>query len=574
MKKVIGIIIATMFISGCGSTLKPKVDHLELVRDGNYNHAEQIIVESVAAEGSNKLLHYLEMGMLAHLQGNYQKSNQLFDQAERISEELYTTSISDIGLESITGASFSSYKGLNFEQTFVGYYKALNYLKLAETQDKFSESDLDRALVEVRRLGNRLTELTTKTGGYQEKTDEDESPIEMMLGFLKEALGASINSDELAYKDDAFAHYLSGMLFEISGDLDAARVEYEKSAHAYENGFAENYKLGKKGAAQVWYDTARVMKIAGGYDEKLRKISKKHLTSKQRKLLKSVNAKSSELVVIQHLGFAPQKKQLNMTLTAEAHSKSLVLTPVPMGTEKEKQDQLHWFKMLYADNDLFTVMKNYASGDLHAVATANVTKRISLGPLWGRAEELGLISALSIPSRVAVSYYPSMEKTFIKSELFINGKLASELYQGNNIARIALQEQLNVANTQIQLALAREITKAILAEKTAAAAGQWGAIAGIGLKALNAATASADTRNWTTLPGAIKFARVTLPPGEHKLVLKTQLSSGRILEQSQVVKTTKHRPKMWHTRTLSRLPKPELTTNTAIAETSKQTSTE
>lgn len=575
MKKFSYAIIFSLILSGCVSTYKPKVDHQELVRDGNYAYAEQVIVESIPANGKDKLLHYLEMGMLAHLQGNYKKSNQLFDRAERISEKLYTTSLSGIGLESITGASFSAYKGLNFEQTFVGYYKILNYLKLAETLGNFNQDDLDSALVEVRRLSNRLTELTATTGGYQTKDAyKEKSPTEIILSFLSKALGERVDSEALAYKDDAFAHYLSAMMYEINGDIDSARVEYEKSAQAYENGFAENYKLGKRGAEQVWYDTARIMKIAGGYDTELQKITKKHLTTKQHNLLKSVNNKSSELIVIQHLGFAPQKKQLNMMLTADIHSKSLVLTPIPIGSFKEQQDQLNWFNMLYADTDLLNMMKNYASGGLESVVLGRVTKRIPLGPLWHRAVELKLISALSTPSRIAVSYYPSMDKSFIKSELYIDGQLNSELYEGSSIARIALQEQLNVANTKIQLALAREITKAILSQKTAAAAGEWGELAKIGLQLLNAATASADTRHWTTLPGSIKFTRVTLPPGKHQLVLKTQLSSGKVLAQTKTVSTTNIRPKVWYTRTLSRLPKDEYKTHSSSTIVEKKVGAE
>ena len=559
MKKIAGAIVMSLMMSGCASMIGPQVDHRELMRNGNYAHAEQAIIESVEAEGKNRLLHYLEMGMLAHLQGHYKKSNQLFDQAEIISDELYTTSLSDVGLSTITGASFSVYKGLNFEQTLVGYYKTLNYLKIAESKNTFSESDLDSALVEVRRLNNRLTELTTKTGGYQKKIAQDESSIDNLLGFLSQALGQRIDSDSLAYKDDAFAHYISAMLYEISGDLDSARIEYEKSATAYQNGFSENYKLGKKGLSQAWYDTARIMKISGGYDDELRKLSQKHLSIRQHRSLKKVNNKTSELIVIQHLGFAPQKKQLNMMLSVDTYTRALILTPIPVGTHKERQDQLNWFKMLYADNDLFNVMKNYATGDLGTVIMGSVTKRIPLGSLWDQADELGLISALSTPSRISVSYYPSMEKTFLKSELYIDGKRSAELFPANSIARIALQEQLNVANSQIQLALAREITKAIVAEKTAARLGQWGAIASVGLNIINAITGGADTRNWSTLPGSIKFSRVTLPPGKHELVLKTTLSDGKVLRQTKAINTTKTRPKMWQIRTFSHLPPTETT---------------
>jgi uncharacterized protein len=550
MQKIAAVIVMCLLMSACTSM----VDHRELIRDGEYSLAEQAIIDSVEAKGKNRLLHHLERGMLAHLQGHYKKSNELFDQAEIISEELYTTSLSDLGLSTVTGTSFSTYKGLNFEKTLLGYYKILNYLKIAESKNTLSESDLDNALVEVRRLNNRLTELTTKTGGYQKKRKTDDPSMNKLLGFLSQALGERIDSEALAYKDDAFAHYLSGLLYEMSGDLDSARIEYEKSAKAYQNGFAENYKLGKQGLAQAWYDTARMMKMSGGYDEQLRQLSQKHLSIRQHRALKSVNNKTSELIVIQHLGFAPQKKELNMMLSVDKYSRALILTPIPVGTYQERQDQLNWFNMLYADNDLFNMIKNYATGDLGTVILGTVTKRIPLGPLWEQAVELDLIDALSTPSRISVSYYPSIKKKFLKSELYIDGKPQAALFPANSIARIALQEQLNVANSQIHLALAREITKAIIAEKAAARLGEWGAIASVGLNIINAITGGADTRHWTTLPGAIKFSRVTLPPGKHELVLKTTLTNGHIVKQKQEINTTKTRPKLWQIRTFTHLP--------------------
>ncbi len=495
------------------------------------------------------------MGMLKHLQGQYAQSNQYFERAERLSDQLYTISLSDELFDFMTGPSYSVYKGFVFESTFVHYYKALNYLKLAEINGSLEQGKLDDALVEIRRLGNRLTMLTNKTGGYHAKNSEDKSSF-ALFNILKRAFGERVDSQVLLYKDDAFAHYLSGMLYEMSGDYDSARIEYKKSANGYENGFAKQYELDDKTVNQAWYDTIRVMKIAGGYENQWRMLAEDKLTLEQSKALENITKESTELLVIQHTGLAPQKKELNMILTVDAYSRSLVLSPIYLGTRKERSDQFSWFQMLYADNDVIDIIQNYAAGDIGTVAVGLVTKRIPLGPLWNNAQRLGMISALENGVRIAVSYYPSVSNKFAKTELFIDGKLVSQLSSANSIARIALQEQLIVANSKIQLALTREISKAILAQKAfkqtkgdASILSQLGALSAV---IFNAITASADTRNWMTLPAGMKFTRVPVSVGEHQLLLKTTLTSGKVIEQSTTIVNQAGRPKLWHTRTYSR----------------------
>jgi len=227
-----------------------------------------------------------------------------------------------------------------------------------------------------------------------------------------------------------------------------------------------------------------------------------------------------------------------------------------MGTQKDKSDQFHWFQMLYADNSVIDIIQNYAAGDLGTVAVGLVTKRIPLGPLWNNAQRLGMISALESGVRIAVSYYPSTRNKFVKTELFVDGYLVSQLKSANSIARIALQEQLRVANRKIQLALTREISKALLAQKAFKNTkkedniiSQLGAFSAI---IFNAITASADTRNWMTLPAGMNFTRVPVSVGEHVILLKTTLSSGQVIEQSETVTNEAGRPKLWHTRTYSR----------------------
>jgi hypothetical protein len=71
---------------------------------------------------------------------------------------------------------------------------------------------------------------------------------------------------------------------------------------------------------------------------------------------------------------------------------------------------------------------------------------------------------------------------------------------------------------------------------------------------LRSITASADTRNWLTLPSGVKFTRVPVSVGEHQIKLVTTLTSGKVIEQEQTIKVHNERPTLWHTRTFSRKP--------------------
>ena len=70
---------------------------LSSLKQGDYNQAVQKVFEAEIEDeyaDKDKLLLHLDKAMLLHYQGNYQQSNNEFDKAERIIEELYTKSIS------------------------------------------------------------------------------------------------------------------------------------------------------------------------------------------------------------------------------------------------------------------------------------------------------------------------------------------------------------------------------------------------------------------------------------------------------------------------------------------------
>lgn len=188
--------VAIAFMVGCGSTGKVQQRLAEKMRLGDYSGALRVVEEqkTKALEGKNRLLYFLERGMLLHVNGQYTQSNVAFERAKRLGDALYTESLSNLGFSLISNDYALDYAGENFERTLIHLFSALNYVQLGE---------LDSALVEVRQVGNYLRKLQIDS------------------------------ANENVYQEDAFARYLSALLYESGGELDSAFVDYKKAAVAY-----------------------------------------------------------------------------------------------------------------------------------------------------------------------------------------------------------------------------------------------------------------------------------------------------------------------------------------------------
>ena len=133
-----------------------------------------------------------------------------------------------------------------------------------------------------------------------------------------------------------------------------------------------------------------------------------------------------------------------------------------------------------------------------------------------------------------------------------NKKLA-DLEQFHSISQLALQKALIDAQSEIRIAFTREIVKALTARKAMQVAGAdqnnlLGSFVKIASTAVNAITASADTRQWQSLPAQIRLAQLSLEPGLQNLTIKTTLNSGRVIQQSANIEVQGSMT-VWHTRT-------------------------
>lgn len=149
-----------------------------------------------------RLLYHLDLGLSAHYAGLYKESNKDLRRAEELGEQLYTKSLARTGLSFLLNDYVLPYRGEDFERALIHLFAALNYTKLG---------DLEGALVEARKLDSKL-----------------------------HAMDLQYGDEKRVYREDAFIRFLSGLLYEMSGKLDDAVVDYMKAEETFQD-YRRNY---------------------------------------------------------------------------------------------------------------------------------------------------------------------------------------------------------------------------------------------------------------------------------------------------------------------------------------------
>jgi hypothetical protein len=160
-------------------------------------------------QNRNRLLFYLDEGMLAFSVGEFEKAIQSFTAAERLMEELYTISISGEATTFLINDNTAPYRGEDFESVMVNLFLALSYANLSKVED---------ALVEARKIDSKLTAINLQ---YDEEHQN-------------------------AYREDPFARMLMGILYEMGktgANLNDAYISYFMAINGYESEY-QRFGLG------------------------------------------------------------------------------------------------------------------------------------------------------------------------------------------------------------------------------------------------------------------------------------------------------------------------------------------
>ena len=269
LKAQIVVVLAALILSGCASFYEFNYEFNKNFERGNLEGAENILNQNKKIERSKtRFLYYANRGVISHLLGKYEESNNWLEKAYIFGED-YSKNYLNFAASYFLNPNLIVYPGEDHEHLMLLYYKTLNYLKLGE---------YDNALIECRRLNNRVYEL-----------------------------GDKYTSDN-KYQKDAFVHNLMGIVYDASRDYNNAFIAYRNALEIYENEYGTMFGL--EVPEQLKDDIMRTASLAG-FPEELDQYEAKFGYQYEQKI-----SEGGELVFFWHNGLAPVKDQWSVTFVA------------------------------------------------------------------------------------------------------------------------------------------------------------------------------------------------------------------------------------------------------------------
>jgi hypothetical protein len=246
--------------AGCVSARMSDKDADRLFREGRYAEAAEHLKKGLAEQGEDSrdvLLYLLDIGLSLRSAGQYAESNKYLLQADKIAEIKDYTSLSRESATLLTSDNIKDYQGEDFEKVLINTYLSMNFAAMG---------DYESALVEARRVNQKLYRM--------------------------------VNEGERKYKQNAFARYLSAVIYEAEGNINDAYVDYR-----------ETYKLAPEFPG-LGRDLWRMAKLNSDRDDMDKWAERFKLTDEDRKAAMSVAPRSGrgEIVVIYENGISPVKR--------------------------------------------------------------------------------------------------------------------------------------------------------------------------------------------------------------------------------------------------------------------------
>lgn len=262
--KLTTIIAAAMGLASCQS-YREQTQEMRLELYQNRPEAALKIVDSsaIAKSSSDKVLYLMERGNILYLQDKYKDAAQVWDEALRLIDALYTVSVSKQASSYLVNETVTDYEGEAHEKVLLPVFSALAYLAAGEPNS---------AIVEARRTAKILENITASSEGKN------------------------------LYKRDAFAHYLAGVIFEIKREWDNAIIEYKRAFEAVQ----ENHGWAADVQIEAYALALSRVAIARGRRDITDKIGRELPNFKYTP--DSSLSEKAEVVVIYEAGKTPTKK--------------------------------------------------------------------------------------------------------------------------------------------------------------------------------------------------------------------------------------------------------------------------
>ena len=415
-------------LAGC-ATYSDSFDSIQHNLSARQHDAALQEIEKQSGSKTDHVLYLLNKGMVLRMKGDFVGSNQALESAKEEMDSLYAASVSENALSFLVNDATVSYAGDDYEQVLVHLYMALNYLELGNKAD---------ARVEALQVDIKLREI-----------------------------GEHI--PESKFTEDAFSRYLTGLIYEESGEWSDAMIAYRKAYEAYKK-YQVNFGLSIPDMLK--HDLIRLAQRQGLKNEAAQYMKEFGIE----KLQDSKPEQEGELVYILNNGLAPIKRE---------HVVSMWAPPSAVVTGKSKQKSSNATTM--------PVLVNIALPYYESRPNNVIEARISV---FGKQVDTQLMEDIDAIARASLdARMPAITARSI----------------ARAIAKGAIQKSVDNAGNGGNNDVAAQLISSLVVRVAAAA------------------TERADTRSWLTLPSNIQMARLQLPPGKYDIKVELLGTDGQAM---------------------------------------------
>ena len=269
-KKIVNFFVSfVLFLltTACVSHTQEHEELRSLYIKSNYTKAlTHLESSSLKSSSQNRLLYLLEKGALLDKLKEKEKARRTLFLADRLIDKQRTSSISQTAASFLLNDSTMDYSGELFEIITLHSLLALSFIEEGATK---------QARVEAQQINKRLHEFTRNLG------DKNNS-----------------------YQKDAFALYLSGIIYEALGEVDDAIIDYKRSLRVYNSPVYKKFHDGeiKEQITKALYRLAKKRKR----EEITQKIEATNPQIKQK-----LEKQTGSLIVFHELGTLSPKRAKN-----------------------------------------------------------------------------------------------------------------------------------------------------------------------------------------------------------------------------------------------------------------------
>jgi len=275
---VLGAAACLAGLAGC-ATFSETIQSTEASLARHQPGAALAAYEKRSSASADRVLDLMNKGMLQRMVGDFDRSTRTLEEAKGLTDELRALSLREQSLSFAINDASKSFIGEDFEQVMVHTYIALNYLE---------QGQLDPARVEALQIDLLLREKAQRA---------PDSP----------------------YVEDAFARYLTGIIYEDQREWSDAMIAYRKAYEAYQK---QLERFGVAIPETLKHDLVRLADRMGLAEEAAgyRKAFGISTTPSEEGLLER-----GEIILTVHAGLAPIKREQAITVLNPATGRFLRL---------------------------------------------------------------------------------------------------------------------------------------------------------------------------------------------------------------------------------------------------------